>query len=137
MSLPRHDSARGRWSDEEIDEYRRRLVRYWMKCCPSHAEDLAQEGVLQILSIEVSAWQGRAKLSTYLQRVGIFKGIDSLRRELRRERNAKLGGECLTRANGRMTQNPGRFENAMIAFLDAHKDDDDQKMAAIRKKRRK
>jgi DNA-directed RNA polymerase specialized sigma24 family protein len=139
MSLPRDDSARGYCSDEELEEYRRRLIRYWKKRCPHLAEDLADLGVIQIWLIGVSGWRGKnkAKPSTYLQSVGLKKGIDGLRKELRNQRDIEIGGQFLTNANIRMLQNPRRYEEAIISIIDAPKDDDYQKMAAKSVKRGK
>jgi DNA-directed RNA polymerase specialized sigma24 family protein len=58
------------------------LFRYWKGkgFRPAEAEDLAQEGLCKAIE-GAKAWQGKAKLSTFLISVGKNRGIDYLRKE--------------------------------------------------------
>jgi DNA-directed RNA polymerase specialized sigma24 family protein len=119
MSTPNHDSAEGFPTEEQLLKLLHRLEQFWKKRRPNLAEDLAQVGLIQIWLKGVSGWQGKngANLLTYQQSIGKNKGYDYLREELRNERNMRLGGEFLNRAEIRMLRNPWRYEDALIALL--------------------
>jgi DNA-directed RNA polymerase specialized sigma24 family protein len=124
MSAPKHDVACGFPDDELLLTILKRLVRMWRKQCPHLAEDLASEGLLQILQKGVSSWKGKAKLSTFLQSVGQNKGRDELRKELRRHRDATLVYGPVMRAEHRNGRKSSSYEDALIAYLE-RKDKED------------